>query len=70
MNHDLLARRELRVRLGLESHFEPARHEWLYRIAPKIIETLKSYHGGNVGTQSAGLTRGIIFSLHAIVKII
>ena len=34
----------LRVLLGLESHFEPVRYEWLYRIAPKIIETLQPYH--------------------------
>ena len=30
-----------RVPLDLESHFGPIRHEWLYRIAPKITETLK-----------------------------
>ena len=41
--------------LGLESHFGPVRHEWLYRIAPKIIETFKPYHDDNVGTQSAGI---------------
>ena len=27
-----------RVSLGLESHLGPVRHEWLYRIAPRIIE--------------------------------
>ena len=36
------------VPLGLEAHFGPAWHEWLYRIAPNII-TLKRYHGDNVG---------------------
>ena len=40
-----------RVPLG-ESHFGPVRHEWLHRIAPKIIETLNSYHDDNVETQS------------------
>ena len=29
-----------RVRLGLEPHFGPVKHEWLYRIALKITETL------------------------------
>ena len=29
-------------------------HEWLYRITPRIIETRKPYHDGNMGTQSAG----------------
>ena len=43
-----------RVSLGRESHFGPVRYEWLYRIAPKIIEMLKSYHDDNVGTQLAG----------------
>ena len=33
-----------RVPLGLESHFELVRLEWLYRIASKITETLKPYH--------------------------
>ena len=46
---------EPRVPLGLESHFEPVRHESLYRIAPNIIETLKPYHDDNVVTQSAGM---------------
>ena len=32
---------------------------WLYCIAPKIIETLKSYHDDNVGTQSAGILEGL-----------
>ena len=40
-----------RVPFGLESHFRPVRHEWLYYIAPKIIDTLKPYHDNNVGTQ-------------------
>ena len=43
-----------RVPLGLEPQFGPVRHEWLYRIAPKIVETLKPYHDNNVRTQSAG----------------
>ena len=42
------------VLLGVESHLGPVRYEWLYRIAPQIIETLKLYHDDNVGTQSAG----------------
>ena len=41
------------VPFGLESHFGPVWHEWLYGIAPKIIETLKPYHDDNVGTQLA-----------------
>ena len=41
------------VTLGLESHLEPVRHERLYRIALRIIETHKPYHDDNVGTQSA-----------------
>ena len=47
-----------RVPLGLYSHFGPVRHEWFYRIAPKIIETLKPYHddddggGGTVGKEN------------------
>ena len=44
-----------RVPLGPESHFGPVRHEWFYRIAPKIIETLKPYHDDYMGTQSAGI---------------
>ena len=43
----------LRVPLGLESHFGPVRHRCLYHIAPKIIETLKPYHDVNVA-QSVG----------------
>ena len=35
--------------LGLESHYGPVRHEWLYLIVPKIIETLKPYHDDTVG---------------------
>ena len=46
-----------RVTLGLESHFGPVRHEWLYRIAPKIIETHKPYHDDNVGGKSVGKYR-------------
>ena len=42
-----------RIPFGLESHFGPLRYEWLYCKAPKIIETVKSYHDDNVGTQSA-----------------
>ena len=42
-----------RVLFGLESHLGPVRHEWFYRIAPKIIETHKPSHDDNVGTQSA-----------------
>ena len=42
----------LGVPLGLESHFGPLRHEWLYRITSIIIETLKPYQDNNVGTQS------------------
>ena len=41
-----------RVPLGLESHFRPVWHEWLYRIAPKITEKLKPLkheHGDAVG---------------------
>ena len=37
----------------MESHFGPVWYQWLYRIAPKIIEMLKPYHDDNVGTQSA-----------------
>ena len=48
-----------RVPLGLESHFGPVRREWLHRIAPKIIETVKVYHDDNVGTQSAGKGSGL-----------
>ena len=29
-----------RVPLGLTSHLGPVRHEWLYRIAPRIIDTI------------------------------
>ena len=43
-----------RVPLSLASHLEPFRHEWIYRIAPMIIETHKPYHDENVGTQLAG----------------
>ena len=46
-----------RVPLGQESHFRPVRQgraSRFYRIAPKIIETLKPHHDDNVGTQSAG----------------
>ena len=43
-----------RVLLCLESHLGSVRHKWLYRIAPRIIETHKPYHDDNVGTQSAG----------------
>ena len=39
---------------GLESHLGPVRHECLYRIAIRIIDTHKSYLDDNVGTQSAG----------------
>ena len=42
-----------RVPLGLESHFGPVRHEWLYRIAPKITETFKPYHDENAKAQEA-----------------
>ena len=48
-----------RVTLGLESHFRPIRYEWVYRIAPKIIETLKPYHDDNLGTQLAGAEIGL-----------
>ena len=37
------------IPLGLESPFGLVRHEWLYGIAPKIIETLKPYYDDNVG---------------------
>ena len=43
-----------RVPLGLESYLGPVRHVWLYRIAPRNMETHKPYHDDNVGTQSAG----------------
>ena len=43
-----------RVPLGLESHFGPVRHEGLYRIALRIIDTHKPYHDDNVGVHSAG----------------
>ena len=46
----------LRVPFGLESHFGPVRHEWLYPKAPKIIESIKTYHDDNLGTLSAGVT--------------
>ena len=39
---------------GLESHFGSGKHKWLYCIALKITETLKTYHNDNVGTKSAG----------------
>ena len=42
------------VPLALESHFEPITHEWLYRIAPKIIETHKPYHDDNVERDTDG----------------
>ena len=45
----------VRVPLGLESCFGRVRHKWLYRIAPRIIETHKAYHDDNVGTLSAGM---------------
>ena len=38
------------VLLGLAEKYV---HLWLYRIAPKIIDTLKAYHDDNVGTQLA-----------------
>ena len=28
------------ARLGIESHFGPVSHEWLYRIAPKITNCI------------------------------
>ena len=37
-------------------HLGPVRHEWLYRIAPRITDIHKPYHNDNVGTQSAGNT--------------
>ena len=43
-----------RVPLGLESHLRLVRHEWLYRIAQRIIETHKLYHNDYVGSQLAG----------------
>ena len=43
-----------RIPLGLTSHRGPIRHEWLYRIAPRITDTYKPYHDDNLGTQSAG----------------
>ena len=52
-----------RVPLGLESHFRPGRHEWFYRLAPKIIETIKPYHDDNVGTQSAEDSAAPTFAL-------
>ena len=54
-----------RVPLGLESHFRPVKHEWLYRIARKIIQPLKPYHNYNVGTQSAGyFNPSLFFRVH------
>ena len=32
-------------------------HAWLYRIAPRIIDTHKPYHDNNVGTLSAGINK-------------
>ena len=43
-----------RVPFGLFSDFGPVRYEWLYRIAPRILETHKPYHYVNMGTQLAG----------------
>ena len=48
------ARRKPSVSLGLVSHLGPVRHEWLYRIALRIIDIHKPYHDDNVGTQLAG----------------
>ena len=51
-----------RVLCSLESHFGPVSHEWLYRIARKIIETLKSYHDDNVRTQLVGIVTACFLS--------
>ena len=44
--------------LGLESHFGPVRHEWLYLNSSKITETLKPYIDDNVGDAVSGDTVG------------
>ena len=53
---------KLRVPLGLESHFEPVWHEWLYRVGPKIIETLKPYHDWDT-------VRDNIHGHHTLIKV-
>ena len=65
------ARRKPPVPHGLESHLGPVSHEWLDRIALKIIEMLKPYHDDNVGTKSAGsvfhptkLRSNCLFQIH------
>ena len=39
------------------SHLGPVRHEWLYRIVPRIINTHKPYHDDNVGNSVLTLIR-------------
>ena len=52
-----------RVPLGLESHFGLVRHfVRLYRIAPKITDTLKPYHDYKVGTSSQGYRGPSLFN--------
>ena len=57
--------------LGLDSYLGPVNLEWLYHIAPRIIDAHKPYHDDNLGTQSAGesftpvlQSCGIFFDCH------